>query len=60
MLEREHVQIGIVEGIVGILDSEVTVEGFANHAGTTPMDQLRDLDASKIKALFDRSREAAD
>jgi beta-ureidopropionase / N-carbamoyl-L-amino-acid hydrolase len=112
VLEQQHVQIGIVEGIVGILDSEVTVEGFANHAGTTPMDQrhdallsaarfvdkfnllvtsvpgrqvgtvgwikaepgaynvipgkvrmgleLRDLDASKIKALFDRSREAAD
>jgi N-carbamoyl-L-amino-acid hydrolase len=112
VLEQQHVQIGIVEGIVGILDSEVTIEGFANHAGTTPMDQrhdamlsaarfvekfnllvtgvpgrqvgtvgwikaepgaynvipgrvrlgleLRDLDADKIKALFDRSREAAD
>ena len=112
VLEQQHVQIGIVEGIVGILHNEVWVEGFANHAGTTPMDQrhdallsaarfvervnllvtsvpgtqvgtvgwikaepgaynvipgkvrmgleLRDLDASKIKALFDRSREAAD
>ena len=112
VLEQQHVQIGIVEGIVGILHNEVTVEGFANHAGTTPMDQrhdallsaarfvekfnlivtsvpgsqvgtvgwikadpgaynvipgkvrmgleLRDLDVSKIKALFDRSREAAD
>jgi hypothetical protein len=27
----------VVEGIVGIEDWEVTVEGFANHAGTTPM-----------------------
>jgi beta-ureidopropionase / N-carbamoyl-L-amino-acid hydrolase len=112
VLEQQHVQIGIVEGIVGILDSEVTVEGIANHAGTTPMDQrhdallsaarfvdkfnqlvtgtpgrqvgtigwikaqpgaynvipgkvtigmeLRDLDAGKIKDLFERSREAAD
>lgn len=42
VLEREHVQIGVVEGIVGILDCEVTVQGFANHAGTTPMDQRHD------------------
>ncbi len=41
-LEREKVDIGVVEGIVGILHSEVTIEGFANHAGTTPMDQRRD------------------
>jgi N-carbamoyl-L-amino-acid hydrolase len=42
LLEQQHVQIGIVEGIVGILDAEVTVEGFANHAGTTPMPQRHD------------------
>ncbi len=42
VLDRERVQIGVVEGIVGILDCEVTVEGFANHAGTTPMNQRRD------------------
>jgi N-carbamoyl-L-amino-acid hydrolase len=42
MLEREKLDIGVVEGIVGILHSDVTIEGFANHAGTTPMDQRRD------------------
>ncbi len=31
-----------MEGIVGILQSEVTIEGFSNHAGTTPMDQRQD------------------
>jgi N-carbamoyl-L-amino-acid hydrolase len=41
-LEREKINIGVVEGIVGILHSEVTIEGFANHAGTTPMDQRHD------------------
>jgi beta-ureidopropionase / N-carbamoyl-L-amino-acid hydrolase len=112
LLEQQHVQIGVVEGIVGILDSEVTVEGFANHAGTTPMDQrhdallsaarfvdkfnalvtsipgrqvgtvgwikaepgaynvvpgkvtfgleIRDLDVSKVKAIYARTGEAAD
>ncbi len=49
-LEREKIDIGVVEGIVGILHSEVTVEGFANHAGTTPMDQRHDalLSASRF------------
>lgn len=42
ILEREHVQIGVVEGIVGIVHWEVTVEGFANHAGTTPMNMRQD------------------
>jgi beta-ureidopropionase / N-carbamoyl-L-amino-acid hydrolase len=41
-LERERIDIGVVEGIVGILHSEVTIEGFANHAGATPMDQRHD------------------
>lgn len=42
VLEAESIQIGVVEGIVGIRRWEVTVEGFANHAGTTPMNQRRD------------------
>ena len=41
-LDRDHVDIGVVEGIVGIKQWEVTVTGFANHAGTTPMDERRD------------------
>jgi len=41
-LEAERVNIGVVEGIVGIRQWDVTVEGFANHAGTTPMNQRRD------------------
>ncbi len=42
VLEREGVRIGVVEGIVGIRRWFVVVEGFANHAGTTPMNQRRD------------------
>lgn len=41
-LEKEKIDIGIVEGIVGINWWDVTIEGFANHAGTTPMDQRQD------------------
>ena len=50
ILARENVQIGVVEGIVGIVHWEVTVEGFANHAGTTPMNARQDalLAASRL------------
>jgi N-carbamoyl-L-amino-acid hydrolase len=42
VLDSKGIQIGVVEGIVGINWWDVTIEGFANHAGTTPMDQRRD------------------
>ncbi len=50
ILEREKIQIGVVEGIVGIVHWEVTVEGFANHAGATQMNMRQDalLAASKF------------
>lgn len=41
-LERTHTDIGVVEGIVGIHWWEATINGVANHAGTTPMDQRQD------------------
>jgi N-carbamoyl-L-amino-acid hydrolase len=37
ILDREHVPIGVVDGIVCIDRYDVTITGFANHAGTTPM-----------------------
>lgn len=42
ILDRESVSIGVVQGIVGIRRWTITVDGFANHAGTTPMDQRQD------------------
>ena len=41
-LEAEQVDIGVVEGIVGINWWDVTIEGFANHAGTTAMSNRQD------------------
>ncbi len=41
-LHEEEIDIGVVEGIVGIRWWDVTIEGFANHAGTTPMNRRRD------------------
>lgn len=42
VLERGGIDIGVVMGIVGIKRWNVTVTGFANHAGTTPMDARQD------------------
>ena len=41
-LERAGIQIGVVEGIVGITRHDVVFAGFPNHAGTTPMSERRD------------------
>src|SRR5439155_7135848 len=41
-LEKAGIQIGVVEGIVAIDKYAVTVTGFANHAGTTPMAERHD------------------
>lgn len=42
ILHQEKINIGVVEGIVGVNWWEVTIDGFANHAGTTPMNQRKD------------------
>ncbi|MEB8330422.1 Zn-dependent hydrolase [Flavobacteriaceae bacterium KMM 6897] len=50
ILDRENINIGVVEGIVGIKWWDVEITGFANHAGTTPMNMRKDalLAASKF------------
>ena len=42
LLEKAGLQIGVVQGIVGLRWFEVTITGFANHAGATPMNQRQD------------------
>ncbi|MGX1927877.1 allantoate amidohydrolase [Flagellimonas sp. 2504JD4-2] len=42
ILEKENLDIGIVEGIVGLKWWDVVFTGFANHAGTTPMNSRQD------------------
>ncbi len=56
VLDRRGIDVGVVEGIVGIERWNVRVEGFANHAGTTPMNERRDalLTASRIVEAVSR------
>lgn len=55
-LEAEKLDIGVVEGIVGIGWWDVTIEGFANHAGTTAMNNRRDamLAAARFTDMVNR------
>jgi N-carbamoyl-L-amino-acid hydrolase len=56
VLDRRGIDVGVVEGIVGIERWNVRVDGFANHAGTTPMDERQDalLTASRIVEAVNR------
>lgn len=61
VLEREGVPIGAVESLQGISWQRVTIEGEANHAGTTPMSMRRDAGhaaARVVTFLRDRARNA--
>ena len=51
ILESENIKIGVVEGIVGINWWEITVAGFANHAGTTPMKNRKDALVAAAKLI---------
>jgi len=56
ILDSEKINIGVVEGIVGINWWDVTIEGFANHAGTTAMNNRQDalLAAAKFIEAVNR------
>jgi N-carbamoyl-L-amino-acid hydrolase len=51
-LDEAKVPIGVVQGIVGISLRSCTVQGFANHAGTTPMDRRNDALAAAARAVL--------
>jgi N-carbamoyl-L-amino-acid hydrolase len=51
-LERAKIPIGVVQGIVGLKRWRCAVTGFANHAGTTPMDSRKDALAAAARALL--------
>lgn len=51
VLEREGLQVGVVEGIVALEEYEITVTGVANHAGTTRMPDRRDPMAAAARMI---------
>ncbi len=51
-LDEAKIPIGVVTGIVGINLRTCTASGFANHAGTTPMNKRKDALAAASKAVL--------
>lgn len=59
VLEREGIQIGAVENLQGISWQKVTIDGHANHAGTTPISMRSDAGlaaARTVTFLRDRAK----
>lgn len=51
-LDEAKTPIGVVQGIVGLKRWRCVVTGFANHAGTTPMNRRRDALAAASKDVL--------
>lgn len=51
VLEVEKKQIGVVEGVVGMVNYRIRTYGQADHAGTTPMPYRRDALLAAASAL---------
>jgi N-carbamoyl-L-amino-acid hydrolase len=51
ILEAEGVTIGAVENLQGISWQRVTIDGVANHAGTTPMAMRRDAGHAAARVI---------
>lgn len=51
VLEREGIAIGAVENLQGISWQRITIEGVANHAGTTPMAMRKDAGVAAARVI---------
>ncbi len=51
-LDEGKISIGVVQGIVGLKRWRCVATGFANHAGTTPMDRRKDALAAASRDLL--------
>ena len=51
VLEAEGIDIGVVEGVCGMINYEFTFTGQAGHAGTTPMNYRKDALYAAVKTI---------
>lgn len=58
ILDQSDLDIGVVEGIVGINWWDIEVTGNANHAGTTPMDMRQDALLAAARFIIAVNEEA--
>lgn len=50
-MENLGISIGAVENLQGISWQRITIEGVANHAGTTPMSMRRDAGYAAARVI---------
>lgn len=60
ILEHERVNIGLVESIVGVTQYDVSIQGSADHAGTTPMNLRKDALMGMSEIILEINRLALD
>ncbi|HEX9968257.1 MAG TPA: Zn-dependent hydrolase [Solirubrobacterales bacterium] len=58
VLDRAGEELGVVTGIVGMVQAQVRIRGEANHAGTTPMEGRRDALVGMARAALALREEA--
>lgn len=51
VLENEGIDIGVVEGVCGMINYEFSFAGQAGHAGTTPMKYRKDALYAAVKTI---------
>jgi len=51
VLDIEKIDIGVVEGVCGMINYEFTFRGQAGHAGTTPMKYRKDALYAAVKTI---------
>ena len=56
VLDRENLEIGVVNAISGMNTFEVTINGVANHAGATPMIYRKDPLAAAAEIILEMER----
>jgi N-carbamoyl-L-amino-acid hydrolase len=53
VLEEENLEIGVVGGVVGMVNYDVVLEGVSSHAGTTPQHYRKDALRAASKVILD-------
>ncbi|MFC5591250.1 Zn-dependent hydrolase [Sporosarcina soli] len=59
VLEQNNLDIGVVEGVLGMVCYEISVRGESNHAGTTPISMRKDPMFTAANLIVDMQKELA-
>ncbi|MDR0884781.1 MAG: Zn-dependent hydrolase [Clostridiales Family XIII bacterium] len=52
VLEEANLEIGVVEGVVGMVNYDIILEGVSSHAGTTPQSYRKDALRAASKVIL--------